>query len=415
MSKPTAKKRARDHEDSDEDAPLAKTQQPKPKRPKLVVKGKLNRMGSIVVKNKNELPHREPGEGYDSEAEDKETDPVIEEQFVLRMMPGEHCDYIRKMIDERKIGVPVKEGGADVQLRWLPGGERRAAVTVKGQPFAAVLVDLPTITEGMKTWDKKNFMKSADICQMLLVFSKVAKEEDAKTIELPKMVAKDYRWPHGLTPPMHDCVNRRFRKRLSKKEIKDKEAELERLLNEDKNALESTYEWVDDRPQQQSEEEYEEGSEMEEDAEGEDEDYFGDQNGFQTQEPQEMDEIDDAALEAEFEAAFDMEAEEETPATAQAATPATGRTGTPAEGASEVSDADDDDDEDLDEDEQARADEVKGVREDIADLKKQIQELEVRREGMNNSLLRKRLEENIKNVKAELHLKQASIGEVDEE
>lgn len=176
VSRPTAKKRARDLDDGEED---------NVKRPKLVVKiggtsAKPAKHASIVLKpSQKEAPPHSRGEGYDSEEEDREVDPVIEEEFILRMPPGEHCEYLRKMTDERKIGIPPKEGGADFQLKWLPGVERRALVAVNGTKFVGVLVDLPTITEGMKTWDKRNFMKSADICQMLLVFSTVADDAEA--------------------------------------------------------------------------------------------------------------------------------------------------------------------------------------------------------------------------------------------
>jgi len=428
VSKPTAKKRAKDDVESDDEVPLAA--RPAAKRPKLVVKtpvglGKVGRTASIVVKqsHKGEVPIHANGEGYDSEDDEKEIDPIVEEQFILRMLPGEYCEYLSKAIADRKIGVPLKEGGADISLRWLPNAERRAVLNVNGALFAGVLVDLPTITEGMKTWDRKNFMKSADICQMLLIFARVTKDDEARTISLPKMVGKDYRWPHGLTPPMHDCIHRRFRKRLSKKEIKDKEAELQRLLDEDKKAESVKFELVDDSRNQRSpdaESAIGEEEDEDEDAFGEMEDsgYFGPQHASSMPEP----EIDDAALEAEF---FDEEMDEaepaETPAVPVGATPASAATATPAaqaEASPEASDADDDDDVDddeLDEDEQAEAEQVKAVREDIKDLLKQIETLEAQKQAQPNLLLRKRLDTTISKVKSELKLKQASIGEAEEE
>jgi TATA-binding protein-associated factor Taf7 len=33
-------------------------------------------------------------------------------------------------------------------------------------------VDLPCIVEGMKSWDRRGWYKSADICQMLLVLGR---------------------------------------------------------------------------------------------------------------------------------------------------------------------------------------------------------------------------------------------------
>ncbi|PHH58399.1 hypothetical protein CDD80_2384 [Ophiocordyceps camponoti-rufipedis] len=150
-------------------------------------------------------------------------------------------------MDNGKMGVPRSQGGADVTVKFFEEETRRALVTVQGQPFVAVMVDLPTITEAMKTWDKKSLLKSADICQMLLVFQTVKDEAEARTAPLPPIVDSNFRWPHGLTPPMHDCVNRRFAKTISRKEIEDKEAEVERLLAEDAKAVSTKWEWVDDR------------------------------------------------------------------------------------------------------------------------------------------------------------------------
>ncbi|CAK7264575.1 hypothetical protein SEPCBS119000_001066 [Sporothrix epigloea] len=446
VSKPSAKKRAHDLDDSGDEGRVVSTTVParrplpnhQPKRPKLILRkslggagGGVSRTASIIVKpGGKEAPPRSNGEGYDSEEEDRETDPVIEEEFVLRMYPGEHCEYLRRMIDERKIGVPYRDGGAEFEMKWLLGAERRALVTVRGRHYVGVLVDLPTITESMKTWDKRNFMKSADICQMLLVFAPVADEAEAKTVPLPAMVSKDYRWPHGLTPPMHDCIHRRFRKRLSKKEIKDKEAELQRLLNEDRAAVESKWELFDDGPAHAGEDDREEDVEMgEEDADGE-EDAYGEQDYF----GQQPGEIDEAELMAEF-----MEEDEEAGGKQEAETP--GEVAKPhnaavaalageaedaptpasegegyADGDGDGDDDDDDDaDDDLDEDEQARAEQAKGVREDINDLKKNLETLDNQLAATTNALLRKRIEGTRKRVLSELRLKQASIGEIDEE
>ena len=49
---------------------------------------------------------------------------------------------------------------------------------MKGQAYAAVLVDLPRITEGMKIFDRKSCYKSTNICQMSLVFQAVANDKE---------------------------------------------------------------------------------------------------------------------------------------------------------------------------------------------------------------------------------------------
>ena len=366
VTKPSAKKRAKD-ETADDDgdgggengkaratvngaSTTTTTGEPKAKRIKVLKTAfPHGRAPTLKLKGPGRIPVRPLGDGYDSEAEDREEDPTIEEQFVLRMPPGEHCDIVRKAIQERKIGLPRHQGGPDLSMKWVDDEGRRCMVTVQGQPFAAVLVDLPTITEGMKTWDKKSLVKSADVCQMLLVFRKARDEEDVKTAELPRVIDKGYRWPHGLTPPMHDCIHRRFRKRLSKLEIQNKEAEVERLLKLDQEAVSTKFEFVDDRleealarqgSQQDLEEEEDEMMEEEEDedadadAEGEVEDFLGEEGipgvdaGF---------DVDDALLEAEFEAqvsgAMAEPVDAPTPILAvgaEVATPMTLNTATPA-------------------------------------------------------------------------------------
>jgi transcription initiation factor TFIID subunit 7 len=434
LPKPSAKKRLRDEsEDDDEDRPLSNGNalHPQAKKTKITLKPPtpgLVRQPTLKVKPVGRIPQRPLGEGYDSEAEDREVDPVIEEQFLFRMMPGEHLEYLRKAVQEKKIGVSKLQGGADVQLKWLDDDGRRAMITILGQPFAAILLDLPTITEGMKTWDKKSMVKSSDICQILLVFAKVQSEEEAKTALPPKAVEHGHRWPHGITPPMHDARNRRFRKRLSKVEIKNKEAEVDRLLTSDREAVSVRTEWIDSKQDDAAGEEMEE-EEYEEDAEGEVDDYFGDAD----MEQQLEEDFDDAALEAEFLDAAETPMDFATPAIAAGAiTPVTAaNTATPAPQTEGEEDEDeeadgadeeesDEDDEDADEDgndggDEDRHDEVAGVRNEIADLKKQLKMYEQQLAASSMPILRKRIEGNIKNVKSEILLKMSSIGEVEED
>ena len=434
QTKPTSKlieSKKRENSDDDDDEPLI-VSQPAAKKIKLQVKtpiGLPRSSSGLILKSRGKPPHHPPGDGYDSEASDREIDPTIEEQFVLRMMPGEHCDYIRKCMDEGKIGLKPQQGGADMSIRWLDDESRRAIVMVKGQLYAAVMVELPTITEGMKTWDRKGFMKSADICYMLLVFQKVASEDEARKVPLPPMVQPGFKWPHGLTPPMHDAENQRFAKIIERSEIDFKEAQVKKLLQTDAGAVSSRYDLVDDRRAQSDGEEGEEGmqySEAEEDADGEmDESGYFPADGYADGEM--MDE-DDNDLEAELEAALAKEMEMNgnleavTPGgQLEGVTPGTMHSGTPAAAAqgsvnddeeSVVSEEDDDDDSDDDE-EHAR---VKGVREDIAQLRKQIAQSEAEiKQQADNKILRNRLEHRLRNLRAELRVKIQSLGEEEDD
>ena len=417
QTKPTqklvdSKKRPADEYDDDDDAPLSQSHPATKIKIRHAPKGASIPKGAhtqLVVKPRGRPPVHPPGDGYDSEASDREIDPAIEEQLILRMLPGEHCDYVRQCMDTGKIGVSKAQGGADIQLKFFDEDSRRAMITVKGQPFAAVMVDMPTITEAMKTWDRKSFMKSADICQMLLVYQKVKNEDEAKKAPLPGMLDSHFKWPHGITPPMHDCVNRRFAKTISRKEIEDKEAEVERLLVEDAKAASTRWEWMEER-----QEEGEEDEEMEEDAEGEVDDGMG---YFDA--PAE----DNDDLEADLEAAFADELMAETPATGmEGATPMNAtQVDTPGGGMLQQSiedeseededdDDDDDDDDDLDDDERAQRDEEQGVKDIVADLKKHLADRQAQLATQTNTILRTRMENQIRELKSEIELKLSSIG-----
>lgn len=433
-TKPTAKKRAKADYDTDEEKETKEIDhEPAKKKAKILplsIKLKnskaidpVRRSSTIKLLPKDTLrtnhAMREPGSGFDSEMEDVEPDPITEEEVVLRMMEGPECDYINECLNSKKF----PSGGMDFKLKWVD--ERRAVVIVQGRMFAAVLVDLPTITEATKTWDKKLVLKSADVCQMLLVFASVKSDAEAKSIELPKVLFDGYRWPHGLTPPMHDAVHRRFRKRLHKNEILNKEQEVQRLLEEDRKALSTRIEWVDERqntmpadtPNVQMLD-----ADGDEDAEGEvDEVYEVEGDGV------DMTELE-AELQRELERGMLDEIEPETPAQGGDTPVAPGHT--PAidadaaenqgdedlfgdgESGEDYDDDEEDSDEDLDPAERERREQVRGIRDEVKDIDRQIEKLESQMAAQQNPLLRKRLQERLKGLNEDKRLKLASIGEV---
>lgn len=198
---------------------------------------------SLNLKTKKEsLPRirvkasRQPGQGYDSEAPDQEDDPMIEEAIILRMVPGAHLDYLRATCDAgdlSRINIKFKDS-------------RRAVVSINEQLFAAKLVDLPTITEAHKTFDRKNIYKVSDICQMLLVTEPIAHEDDVFHLQSTTVDRADSTSiPHGVTPPLHNVKHRRFRKRISRKAIESMEAKLEELFRLDAEAEETQYDLID--------------------------------------------------------------------------------------------------------------------------------------------------------------------------
>jgi transcription initiation factor TFIID subunit 7 len=230
---------------------------------------------TLKIKHKGKIPKRPLGVGYDSELSDREADPTLLEAFILRMPPGDDCNYLRAAINNGKLGIPRSQGGADVQIRPLDRHGRRSVVTIQGHKYAAAMVDLPCIIEGMKSWDKKGWIKSADICQMLLVLGRIQSDEDAQTYSLPADVnPKTNQYAHGITPPMRWVRKRRFA-RTNRTQVSDIEAverKVNQLLQEDAAALHVKYELIDPEQLEQRDHEMEEYSGEdydEEDAEGE--------------------------------------------------------------------------------------------------------------------------------------------------
>jgi transcription initiation factor TFIID subunit 7 len=108
-----SKKRLKEDSDSENEGSTIAVVPPPQK--KIKIKGKTltpstagpKTPGAVIIKAKvkGKPPRRPPGEGYDSEASDREEDPYIEEEFVLRMVPGGDCEYLRNAIAEKKIGI----------------------------------------------------------------------------------------------------------------------------------------------------------------------------------------------------------------------------------------------------------------------------------------------------------------------
>ncbi|KAI9676565.1 MAG: hypothetical protein M1817_000724 [Caeruleum heppii] len=462
----TAKKRVKAiDDDADDTVEIVKP---------VVKKLKLNHRGPVTpiirVKAKGKPPFRPPGVGYDSESSDHEIDPHIEEEFILRMAPGDDCDYLRKAIEEKRLGLPKRENGADVSLKFLNREGRRAVVTIRQKHYAATMVDLPGVIEGMKSWDRKGWWKTADICQMLLVICPIATEEQALTVPLPPQIDQHtFQYPHGLTPPMHDVRRRRFRKRISNKTIEKVEDEVERLLERDlvviKNGA-TSYEVLDPEDLNREDEEQEtqddhynmlgtagvqEGEYGEEDAEGEE----VDENGYYYEDGVEgVDDLGEgleATLEAAMEADDDDEDDDPTAPTTttidpkalaaavkSATNPSNPTTTTkptalptqpgiqpPTTTSSTSSSSEDDDDDDpsaLSDGDSApdaetleHAKDLAVQREEIVHLEEMIRHEMVKLEGMTNPLLKARQATKVRSLRNDLELRRGGLERGDDD
>ncbi|XP_013361305.1 PREDICTED: transcription initiation factor TFIID subunit 7-like isoform X2 [Chinchilla lanigera] len=172
----------------------------------------------------------------------------LENQFILRL-PLEQACAVRNIMHSG--GVSVKD---KIKIDLASDG-CHAVVQVEDVSLSAKLVDLPCVVESLKTFDKKNFYKTADISQMLVCSA--AKdlpspvEEPATSSELSvtrnKERDKKYIWKHGLTPPLKNVRKRRFRKTQKKYiESPDVEKEVKRLLCSDAEAVSARWEVIAD-------------------------------------------------------------------------------------------------------------------------------------------------------------------------
>jgi transcription initiation factor TFIID subunit 7 len=459
--KPTAKSLAMGDDSDDDDDLMAHEPASAPRAPparthslKLSIKPKGGASGAplrtgaatmLKVKGGGKPPVRPYGVGYDSEADEAEPDPAQESQFILRMQPGPDCDLLRKSIEEKTIGKSLSQGGPGVYFRFFDREGRRAMVTIQGHNYAASMVELPTVIETMKSWNKKDWVKTADVCQMLLVLGKVSNEEEAKKYPRPSYVEPDsHRYPHGITPPMQWARKLRFRPRKSYLDVERAEAQMNRLLVEDENAESSKYELVDSDHETSEEE-----SESEDEAD-EDEEMANAQQVVETP----IEEVDAGDLEQmlqeglmEDDDELEIQADDQTlsalfggdRAGAEPATPATAHdvalhalnqngtitleTDTAASTPAAVTSADDDDDDDDDSDEddvddaavqeEQRKEQLRG---EIAELDKAIQANMEARDRQTNQIFKKRMQTNIDKQKADREIKRKQLDEdMDEE
>ena len=390
------------------------------------------------------------GAGYDSCATDAESDPAIEEDFILRMQPGDDCEYLRQAISEQRFG-PKSEGGADVGMTFLTTDGRRAVVRIRGTLYAAAMVDLPCIIEGMKSWDKKAWYKSVDICQMLLVLGTIKTEDQAINYPLPsrEVDATTWQYAHGLTPPMHRVRKRRFRKRVSMNTIEAVESKVEELLRKDAEAISHSYVTYDMSrfTQEQSARSASEGAiqgsvEMgEQDAEGEEDDTQQYNEGATGAEG-----VEDDGLAEQIELALMEHADAEivnsaaatatealpsaasiapdsgtfapSPSSAMVETPAAT---TPSKGATsgdeESSDVDADSENaaEVDEDMLEQQQDLQRQRAEILDLENAIKTQQAEFERQQNPIFKRKLMSKIQSLQAELDLRKGAAGDDEDE
>ncbi|KAG6860932.1 hypothetical protein C0995_005887 [Termitomyces sp. Mi166 len=332
---------------------------------------------------------------YDRELDSDEEDLAFEEQFILRMPPGEDLEKLKKMVAAREVG-------NDVWFKFKDS--RRAIFHIGSSTYSAKLVDLPCIIESQKTLDNKQMFKVADICQMLVVDKKL--ENDEPITNQTNFNIEEFIWPHGLTPPLHHVRKRRFRKRVNRRTIESVEQEVERLLAEDSLATEIKYEVLDNVNPDLSDSEFIERDEPPTPAISD------------TGEPQtpgydigdEADEREDAAA-ADEEEAGEADIDEELAAELDLAmADEDGEDEDGEDDDDDESEEDEEDDDDDDEDVQAR----KLINEEVRDLEAAVAKKRREVASSANPLIKKRFEDALKKLTADLEMKLAQRDELKE-
>jgi transcription initiation factor TFIID subunit 7 len=105
--------------------------------------------------------------------------PPLEEHFILRL-PQDLANKLAPHIKARTLTNDVSFSFND---------QRKGTFKCGSETYTTNLVDLPCITESLKTVDNKQFYKIADISQMLLV------QDPLNHMH----IAKDGIWPHGIS------------------------------------------------------------------------------------------------------------------------------------------------------------------------------------------------------------------------
>jgi transcription initiation factor TFIID subunit 7 len=356
------------------------------------------------------------------------------------MQPGPDADYLRKAIADGSIGPFTSKGDADVSLKFVEHNYRRAVVKIRGNSYAAVLVDLPCIVETMKSFDRKGWYKVADCCQMLYVLGPCQSDEEAKNYRLPKDVDKEnYQYAHGLTPPLHYVRKRRWRARPNYNHAVEAEEQAMRLLEMDRLVEESggtssyAIKKTANTDHAQEESNYGDDYDDEEDAEAEEDAVETvEATGQYSFDDEEEDGVDlEAELAAQMEFAEDDEDEPhgdmvespmalddstsvppETVAPTPADTPTAAATPEeqPSSNEDESDDESDDDIDVFDEDAAAKSAERAQQLEEVADLEQEIARTRQKAQAMTNQLLKTRELRKLAGLEEDLKAKKVIFG-----
>ncbi|KAH8857606.1 Transcription initiation factor TFIID subunit 7 [Schistosoma japonicum] len=179
----------------------------------------------------------------------------LEQQFILRMTDTVAAQNLAADID---AGISFKE---NFTVEFKPD-MRHTIVRYNGQVYQGQIMDLPCIIESLKTTDRKNFYKTANICQMMIctqgdetgplrgtaAYLDNRPGSRNKTFDIGHE-NREFQFLHGITPPLKNVLHRRFRKTRRKRfvDMPKIEKEVKQLLRADLQAMNVKWEviWTD--------------------------------------------------------------------------------------------------------------------------------------------------------------------------
>ncbi|KAI3636863.1 hypothetical protein MIR68_005130 [Amoeboaphelidium protococcarum] len=222
------------------------------------------------------------------DSDEDETLNPVEEHLIFRLPRYEAGDvrnlpagsYAQKIVEAtNKIKQMIKTRSVDIKtcLKIEFKDQRRVLLTYNHQAeeggdndnaqdtvqMCGKLVDLPCIIEAQRSFDRRQFHKISDICQMIQVekldFGRVGVSQGSIENYLNQYFAQstqgafqsslneDYISNSGITPPLKHCRVRRFRRRVNRRTVESIEREVARLLKEDAQSLEVVGSFIDAR------------------------------------------------------------------------------------------------------------------------------------------------------------------------
>jgi len=249
--------------------------------------------------------------------------------------------------------------------------------------------------------------KVADICQMLVVGDRIQNEEAVTANR--NVNVDEFIWPHGITPPLHHVRKRRFRKRVNKRAIESVEEEVERLITADGLAREIKYDILENVNPDLSDSEF---IEREEQLEATTPGPLGSEAGdAPTPGPDMVDgEVDEGEGE---EAEPEGDIDEELAAELDLALGDEEESGEEDEDEDEDEDEEEEEESDEDEDDQDAL-ERKLLNEEIRDLEAAVTKKENEIAISANPLIKKRFEDALRKLSADLDMKRAQRDEMKE-